>query len=152
MTTDRTVLRPMLAQLHQGIRRELDGALLAACTPDAGPWDRWGAVRLLEAELRPRLRAERELVHAVLNGAPPAVAEQLWSLGELLEALGHRLCELGRTGHRSPEFVRTGDKYRLAVEYWCRAVENAVGNVARGVVPPQLLDRIESMAFSAAAT
>ena len=152
MTTDGMVLRPMLTQLHQGIRRELDGALFAAGTPDAGPWDRWSAVRLLETELRPRLRVERELVHTVLNGAPPAVAEQLWSLAELLEALGHRLCELGRTGHRSPEFVRTGDKYRLALGYWCRAVECAVGDVAGSLVPPQLLDRIEAMAFSAAAT
>ncbi|HEX2449583.1 MAG TPA: hypothetical protein VHJ69_00500 [Gemmatimonadales bacterium] len=152
MNVDSTVLGPMLAQLHQGIRRDLDGVLLAACAPDAGPWDRWNAVRMLDSELRPRLRIERELVHTVTHGRPAATTEQLWSLGELLEALGHRLCEVGRSGQRASEFIRTADKYRLALEYWCRAVEIAAGEAARALAPGQLLDRLEAMAEPAPAT
>ncbi|HET8623503.1 MAG TPA: hypothetical protein VFM14_08060 [Gemmatimonadales bacterium] len=151
MNTDSTVVGPMLGQLHQSIRQELDGVLLAACAPDAGPWQQWAAVRLLDTELRPRLRRERDLVHTVLRDAPAGIVEQLWSLGELLEALGHRLCEVGRTGQRAPEFVRIADKYRLALEYWCRAVEAAAGEVSIALAPPQLLEWLETMAEPAPA-
>jgi hypothetical protein len=126
------------------------GALVAACNLDAGPWDRGGPPA--GTELGPRLRTERDLVDPLLGAAPPPGAEQLWSLGELLEALGHRLCDVGRTGHGVGEFVRTADKYRLAVEYWCRAVEATIGEVTRGLAPPQLLDRLEPMAELAPAT
>jgi hypothetical protein len=139
-------LSATLTRAHGNLRRELDGALLAACEPQAGVWDRWGAVRLIDAEIRPGLRAERDLVDAVIGAVPPANAEHLWTLGELLEALGDRLCELGRMGQRAVEFTRTAEKYRLAFEYWCRAVERSVGPLGAGTIPGKLVHRLEQTA------
>lgn len=140
-----------LTRAHGNLRRELDGALLAACEPQAGVWDRWGAVRLINAEIRPGLRAERDLVDTVIGGVPPADAEHLWTLSELLEALGDRLCDLGRMGQRAMEFTRTAEKYRLAFEYWCRAVENSVGLLSAEIIPRKLVDRLEQTAERASA-
>jgi hypothetical protein len=146
MKADDTTLRPMLAHWHQQLRSGFDRVLLAACEPGAGVWDRWGAVLLLDTELRPVLRVERELVDAVLDAVPRPAAEQLWTLGELLEGFGERLCELGRSGQRAGDFARTAEKYRLALEYWCRAVEGSVGPLEREAAPETLVDRLEETA------
>ncbi len=146
MNPDDATLGPMLAHLHRHMRRELDAVLLAACGPSAGVWDRWGAVRLLDSELRPCLRAERDLVDRVIQSLPPASAEHLWTLGELLEALGRRLCELGRLAQGGADFVRAAEKYRLAFEYWCREVEGSIGPVDRDAAPADVVDRLEARA------
>jgi hypothetical protein len=146
MNPDDATLGPMLAHLHRHMRRELGTALLAACGPSAGVWDRWGAVRLLDTELRPCLRAERELVDGVIESVPLASAEHLWTLGELLEALGRRLCELGRLAQGGADFVRAAEKYRLAFEYWCWGVEGSVGPVDYDAAPADVLDRLEALA------
>jgi hypothetical protein len=146
MNPDDTTLRPMVAHWHQHMRCEFDRVLLAACEPGAGVWARWGAVRLLDTELRPILRVERDLVDAALDAVTRADAEQLWTLGELLEAFGDRLCELGRSGQRAGDFAHTAEKYRLALEYWCRAVEGSVGRLEREAVPETLVDRLDEMA------
>ncbi len=144
-------LSATLTRAHGNLRRELEGALLVACEPQAGVWDRWGAVRLIDTEIRPGLRAERDLVDTVIGVVPRADAEHLWTLGELLEALGDRLCELGRTGQRALEFTRTSEKYRLAFEYWCRAVEDSVGPLNTGTIPGKLVHRLEQTAERASA-
>jgi hypothetical protein len=146
MTPDDTTLHPLLAHWHQHVRSECDRVLLAACGPGAGVWDRWGAVQLLDRELRAGLRIERDLVDALLDAVPRTNAEQLWTLGELLEGLGDRLCELGRSGQRAGDFAHTAEKYRLALEYWCRAAEGSVGALERATAPETALDRLEELA------
>ena len=59
-------LGPLLASLHRRMRDELEGVLPSACDPDAGIWERWAAVRVVENDARPCLLAERELVQAVV--------------------------------------------------------------------------------------
>jgi hypothetical protein len=134
-----------LAGFHRQVRRELDTALLAACEPAAGVWDRWGAVRLLDTEIRPCLRAERDLVEAAIRGVPSPAVERLWALGELLEALGRRLCDLGRLAQGGAEFLRTAEKYRLAFDYWCREVDDSIGRLGRDTVPAALSRRLEEI-------
>jgi len=151
MNPDDMTVRPMLVHWHQHLRCEFDRVLLAACEPGAGVWDRWGAVQLLDRELRPGLRVERDLVDSMIDAVPRVDAEQLWTLGELLELFGGRLCELGRTGQRAAEFTHTAEKYRLAFEYWCRAVEGSVGRLERDPAPGTLVDRLEEMAGREAA-
>ncbi len=108
-----------------------------------------GAVRLLDTELRPCLRAERDPVDRVIESGSAASAERLWTLGELLEALGRRLCELGRLAQGGTDFVRTAEKYRLAFEYWCREVEGSIGPVDRDAAPADVVDRLEELAAPA---
>jgi hypothetical protein len=93
-------------------------------------WDRWGAVRLLDTEIRTCLRAERDLVEVAIR---------------LLEALGRRLCELGRLAQGGDEFVRTAEKYRLTFEYWCREVDDSIGSLGRDTVPAALARRLEEI-------
>jgi hypothetical protein len=152
MTRPEARLAPMLESLHAHLRGELDGVLLTACDPDAGLWDRWAAVRMIENDVRPCLQAERELVQAVSDRLAPAPAEHLWTTGELLHALGLRLAELGRLPRSCPEFTSSGAKYRIAFDYWCRALEGAVGALASTSVPGELLARLQQFEQERAVT
>jgi hypothetical protein len=144
--TGEELLGPTLARTHRLVLRKLEGALDPACRAEGGVWDRWGAAQLLDTEIRPVIRVERELMTGLLQSVPPRDEAQLWALGELLEALGDRVCELGRTGQRPNEFARTAGKYRLALQHWCRAVENASGRLSRAAAPAGLLERLEELA------
>jgi hypothetical protein len=152
MTRPETRLGPMLQSLHAHLRAELEGVLLTACDPDAGLWDRWAAVRVLENELRPCLQAERELVEAVGDRLAHGAAEHLWTTGELLHALGLRLSELGRVPRSCPEFTSGAAKYRLAFDYWCRDIELYVGPLASATVPGDVLARIAQLEEERAVT
>lgn len=142
MTRDETRLAPTLHSLHARLRAELEGVLDTACDPDAGLWDRWAAVRLIEQELRPCLEAERDLVQAVSDRLTRGAAEHLWTTGELLHVLGLRLAELGRVPRSCPEFASTAAKYRVAFDYWCRNVETFIGALPRAAVAEELVARI----------
>lgn len=135
-------LGPLLASLHRRMRDELEGVLLSACDPDAGIWERWAAVRVVENDARSCLLAERELVQAVVPRLSRASAEHLWAIGELLQILGARLAELGRLPQASQEFGSTAAKYRLALDYWCGNVEAFVGPLPVRAVPAALVEQI----------
>jgi hypothetical protein len=138
-------LGPLLESLHEQIRGELDLTLSAACHPQAGVWDRWAAVRFVEAEARPALLAERKLVDAVMPSVPAGAHEHLWAVGELLVVLARRLCELGRLPQGGAEFLQTAEKFRLAFGYWCGSVELHVGPLDRSLVPDLHLARLAQL-------
>ena len=152
MTRPETRLGPMLESLHAQLREELDGVLHTACDPDAGIWQRWAAVRVVESDLHPCLQAERELVQAVHDQLAPGPAEHLWATGELLHALGLRLAELGRVPQTGGEFITTAAKFRLAYDYWCRNVEAYVGRLSSTTVPGEVLARLQQLEQERAVT
>jgi hypothetical protein len=142
---------PLLEDLHEQMQRAVSESLVPACTPEAGIWDRWKAVRAIETELRPALLTERELVQVLSRLLPPAAVEHLWAMGELLLVLGTQICELGRMAQGGQEFLRTGEKFRMAFDYWCYNVEAFIGPLPQGRAPDALLARLTGFNTEAAA-
>jgi hypothetical protein len=66
-----------------------------------------------------------------------AQASHLWAGGELLTQLVERLEHLTGLCHRSEEFSGVTLSLLTALDYWCQQVEEALGPVRWGEVPPE---------------
>jgi hypothetical protein len=134
------VKTPMLAFLegmHDLWLQEMRGALDPAREETAGIWLRWRAIEYLQAGFKRRFERERRAVFSLHGRLTGEQASHLWAGGELLaqvvNSLGYRvgLCQRGE------EFSSLALTVMSALEYWCRQVEEALGGVRWGEVPPE---------------
>lgn len=135
MTADR--LRPVLAREHRQWTEEIMTVLMRAEPPDAGPWARWHALQYLQTTFAERLDQERRLVESVASNLTPDQRETLWALGELLDALRQHLDHLIGLCHRAEQFSTVTGRIFVALQHWCRAVEDDLGPLPAGVMNQQ---------------
>ena len=144
------VKTPMLAFLegtHSRWLEEVRSVLDPAREKAAGIWLRWRAIEYLETAFKRRFERERRAVFSLHGRLTGAQAGHLWAGGELvvqlLESLGHRvgLCQRGE------QFSSLGLTVLNALEYWCRQVEDALGAVRWGDVPPDSRSLFESITY-----
>lgn len=148
--TRKVVKTPMLAFLegtHDQWLREVRDVLDPATHQGAGVWLRWRAMEYLETGFRRRFERERRAVISLQGRLTAAEAGHLWAAGELLvqllESLPHRvgLCQ------REEQFASVARTVTSALEYWCRQVEEALGRVRWGDVPPEARGLFEVITF-----
>jgi hypothetical protein len=147
------VKTPLLAFLegnHNKWLQEVRGVLDPAREMTAGIWLRWRAVEYLQAGFQRRFERERRAVFSLHERLTGEQASHLWAGGELvaqlLEGLGHRvgLCQRGE------EFSSLALTVMSALEYWCRQVEEALGPVRWGEVPPASRSLFELITYDEA--
>jgi hypothetical protein len=126
-----------LEGLHDQWLREVRGALVPACEAGAGIWLRWWAIDYLETGFQRRFDREQRAVLSLEPQLTAAQTRHLWAAGELmrqlLQSLGHRvgLCQQGE------QFSAFGLTLMKALEYWCQQVEETLGRLPWGDVPPE---------------
>jgi hypothetical protein len=144
------VTTPMLGFLvgmHDQWRREVGDVLEPASGEGAGIWLRWRAIEYLETGFRRRFQREQEAVGCLQYRLPDDQQRHLWTTGELLTQL---LGSLGsRVGlcQRSEQFSMVALTIMTALEYWCRQVEESLGQVRWGDVPAECRRRFELITY-----
>jgi hypothetical protein len=132
------LLRPRLAQEHEAWLEELQEALGPARQAEAGTWARWNALRYLETTFPERVEREREMVRTVAERLSEPQRARLWALGELLELFPAYLARTIGLCHRAEEFGALTGRLEVALDRWCRAVEEDLGPLPVTALPPKL--------------
>jgi hypothetical protein len=132
------LLRPRLAQEHEAWLEELQEALGPARQAEAGTWARWNALRYLETTFPERVEREREMVRTVAERLSEPQRARLWALGELLELFPGYLSRTIGLCHRAEEFGALTGRLEVALDRWCRAVEEDLGPLPVTALPPKL--------------
>jgi hypothetical protein len=133
----RTPMLPFLQGMHARWLEEVRRILGPARGPDASIWARWSATRYLAEGFARRLERERRAVASLHEHLTSAQASHLWAAGELLTQLVQRLEHLTGLCHRSEEFSSVTSSLLTALDYWCQQVDEALGPVRWGEVPPE---------------
>jgi hypothetical protein len=130
-----------LQEIHRPWLEEIRKLLNSARRREAGIHSRWRAVRYLNTIVSPRFEMERAAVETLGQMVEPGQAAQLWLAAELMATLDWQLDhELGLC-HRAGEFSLLTHKFEKAMTYWCRAVEQALGQLSWGEIPQQARQR-----------
>ena len=132
------LLRPRLAREHEAWLEEMQEALGPARQPEAGTWARWNALRYLESTFPERVEREREMVRTVAERLSEPQRARLWALGELLELFPAYLARTIGLCHRAEEFGALTGRLEVALDRWCRAVEEDLGPLPVTALPPKL--------------
>jgi hypothetical protein len=132
------LLRPRLALEHEAWLEELQEALGPARQAEAGTWARWNALRYLETTFPERVEREREMVRTVAERLSEPQRARLWALGELLELFPAYLARTIGLCHRAEEFGALTGRLEVALDRWCRAVEEDLGPLPVTALPPKL--------------
>jgi hypothetical protein len=136
--------------LHDQWLREVRGALDPARNAEAGIWVRWWAIEYLETGFQRRFEREQRAVHSLQPRLTAAQTGHLWAAGELvrqlLQSLGYRvgLCQQGE------QFSAFGSTLMNALEHWCQQVEETLGRVPWGDVPPESRALFETITYDEA--
>jgi hypothetical protein len=147
------VKTPMLAYLegmHDQWLQEVRSVLDPVREEAAGIWLRWRAIEYLETGFKRRFERERRAVFSLHGRLTGEQASHLWAGGELvvqlLDSLGHRvgLCQ------REEQFSLLVLTVMNALEYWCGQVEEALGGVRWGHVPPESRGLFETITYDPA--
>jgi hypothetical protein len=136
------LLRPRLAQEHEAWLEELQEALGPARQAEAGTWARWNALRYLETTFPERVEREREMVRTVAERLSEPQRARLWALGELLELFPAYLARTIGLCHRAEEFGALTGRLEVALDRWCRAVEEDLGPLPVTALPPKLREPV----------
>lgn len=143
----KTPMRAYLGGLHEQWLEEVRRVIDPARQVTAGTWLRWRAIEYLGTGFKRRFERERLAVSSLHQRFPADQASHLW-VGEelvtqLLESLGRRvgLCQ------REAEFASVTLTLINALEYWCRQVEDALGPVRWGEVPPESRSLFETITY-----
>jgi hypothetical protein len=140
-------MRPYLAGLHEQWREEARRVLDPAREEGAGIWRRWWALEYLQGGFRRRFERERRAVFSLHIRLTPDQASHLWAGAELiiqlLGGLPHRvgLCQC------DSDFASVALTLASAIEYWCNQVEDALGPVRWGDVPPESRGLFETITY-----
>ena len=140
-------MRPYLAGLHEQWREEVRRVLDPAREEGAGIWRRWWALEYLQGGFRRRFERERRAVFSLHIRLTPDQAGHLWAGAELITQL------LGGLPHRvglcqcDSDFASVALTLAGAIEYWCYQVEDALGPVRWGDVPPESRGLFETITF-----
>lgn len=146
----KTPMLEFLEGMHQRWLQEVRDALDPACDEAAGIWLRWRAIEYLETGFKRRFERERRAVFSLHGRLTGAQASHLWAGGELLvqllESLGRQvgLCQRGE------QFSSVALTVMNALEYWCNQVEEALGRVRWGNVPPESRHLFETITYDEA--
>ncbi|HEX6616663.1 MAG TPA: hypothetical protein VF046_10195 [Gemmatimonadales bacterium] len=132
------LLRPRLAREHEAWLEEMQEALGPARQAEAGTWARWNALRYLESTFPERVEREREMVRALAERLRESERARLWALGELLELFPAYLARTIGLCHRAEEFGALTGRLEVALDRWCRAVEEDLGPLPVTALPPKL--------------
>lgn len=132
------LLRPRLAREHEAWLEELQEALGPARQAEAGTWARWNALRYLETTFPERVEREREMVRTAAERLSEPERARLWALGELLELFPAYLARTIGLCHRAEEFGALTGRLEVALDRWCRAVEEDLGPLPVTALPPKL--------------
>lgn len=133
----RTPMLPFLQGMHERWLQEVRRVLDPAREPEAGVWLRWGATRYLAETFARRFERERQAVASLHGHLTGARAANLWVGGELLTSMIERLQHLVGLCHRAAEFSSVTLTMLTALEYWCGQVDEALGPIRWGEVPPE---------------
>ena len=143
----KTTMRAYLGGLHEQWLEEVRRVIDPARQTTAGTWLRWGAIEYLGTGFKRRFERERLAVSSLHERLTGDQASHLW-VGEelvtqLVDSLGRRvgLCQ------REVEFASVTCTLINALEYWCRQVEDALGPVRWGDVPPEYRGLFESITY-----
>ena len=143
----KTPMRAYLGGLHEQWLEEVRRVIDPARQVTAGTWLRWRTIEYLGAGFKRRFERERLAVSSLHERFTADQASHLW-VGEelvtqLLESLGRRvgLCQ------REAEFASVTLTLINALEYWCRQVEDALGPVRWGAVPPESRRLFETITY-----
>lgn len=128
-------LLTVLQDIHQPWLQEIQPLLERARGPQAGIHCRWSAVQYLSSTVSHRFELERAAVEGLGQMIAPGHAAHLWLAAEFLAALHWQLDhELGLC-HRPDEFSVLTHKFEKAMLYWCRAVEEGLGELSWDEIP-----------------
>lgn len=125
-------LAPTLRRIHAAWRDDLHEILDPARRSDAGIWDRWNAIRYLNAFMIERFSRSDELLRRLRHAIPADDSTRIWAAGELLESLHWQLDHLVGICHRAEEFSLVTLKFLEAFRFWCREVEKALSPMTWG--------------------
>ena len=140
-------MRAYLEGLHGQWREEFRGVLDPAREEGAGTWRRWRALEYLQGGFRRRFERERRAVFTLHERLTADQAGHLWAGAELvmqiLDGLHHRigLCQC------DPRFASLTLTLTNALEYWCTQVEDTLGPVRWGDVPPESRGLFETITY-----
>jgi hypothetical protein len=140
-------MRAYLEGLHDQWREEVRGVLDPARERGSGIWRRWRAVEYLQGGFNRRFERERRAVFSLHQRLTPDQAGHLWAgaelIAQLIDGLGHRvgLCQSDQ------QFASVSLTVVGALDYWCRQVEEALGPVRWGDVPPESRAAFETIRF-----
>ena len=143
----KTPMRAYLGGLHEQWLEEVRRVIDPAREVMAGTWLRWRAIEYLGTGFKRRFERERLAVSSLHQRFTPDQASHLWIgeelVSQLLESLGRRvgLCQ------REAEFASVTLTLINALEYWCRQVEDALGPVRCGEVPPESRGLFETITY-----
>lgn len=147
--TTATIKTPMLGYLqglHGRWRQEVRDVLDPARQDDSGVWMRWRAIQYLGTSFTRRVERERRAVASLHDRLTGAQAGHLWAGGELLAQLVGGAERLVGLCHRPGEFDLLALNLLNALEYWCEQVEDALGPIRWGSVPPESRILFETIA------
>ena len=144
------VKTPMLAYLggtHDQWLQEVRSVLDPAREEAAGIWLRWRAIEYLETGFKRRFERERRAVFSLHGRLTGGQASHLWAGGELVVQLLNGMGQCVGLCHRAEQFSSLALTVMTALEYWCRQVEDALGPVRWGDVPPPSRSLFEMITY-----
>lgn len=145
--TIKTPMLPFLQGTHEQWLREVRDVLHPARAPEAGTWMRWRAIEYLEGSFARRFERERNAVLSLHERLTGDHAGHLWAGGELLQQLVRGVGSRVGLCQRAERFSPFALTLQTALEYWCREVEESLGSVRWGDVPPESRSLFEVIGF-----
>ncbi len=137
--TTTEIKTPMLAflqGLHRGWLQEVRDVLDPTLQEEAGVWMRWRAVQYLQCGFARRFERDRRAVLSLHSHLTLPQVSHVWAAGELLTQMLARLDQRVGLCQRGEEFAAMALNLLAALEYWCQQVEESLGPVRWGSVPP----------------
>ena len=138
-----------LASIHARWLAEVSRNLLPACSPRAGFWPRWTAVRYLADRFDRDYGLEGELLDGLLDEVEPRAAERLTDGRRALEILRQDLDWIGRRRGTGIPTAAVAGAFLQTLRRWCADLERALWSLQVEEVRPQtaeLLARLELIA------
>ena len=140
-----------LAPIHARWLTEVWRNLLPACSPPAGFWPRWGAVRYLADRFDRDFGLEGELLDGLIGEVEPGAAQRLTEGRQALELLRRDLDWIGRRRGTGIPTAAIAGAFLQTLRRWCVELERAMSSLPLEEATPQTaallaeLDRISSV-------
>ena len=135
-----STLLPILRQLHDAWLADVRSETGPALSPQATPWQRFGAVRYLDTVFQLRLRREAEAVRAAAYVAAPRQGTTLLATAQMLDLLRVEIGDLSQSPASQQLVPPLLHALLQQLERWCADVEVTLGWIRRDTLAPETLE------------
>jgi hypothetical protein len=143
------MLETVLSPIHDRWIEQVDQLLAPAMEPQAGFWERWGAVRYLIDQFEDRFRLECALVDSLAGWLTRTEFVRLATIRAELEHTRTDLIALGRRRGTAVLVAAFARDVLKQAELWCAQLEFATRNLRQCELRPEskrLVEQLETAA------